>query len=253
MALPFPRPSTLPPGFTMSRCTPADVPDTEAFVGTECTYWWGPNPAMRAWNEERIRRRFVDPNTQQFKVVDDASGEIVAWSKWDPPPRMTGLREGFVVYNEAGEPIDANEQGGSEVHEGEGKDEGETSGASAKKYALGPPEGSNAVLFREFFDSIVGMEKKYNTKDKLVLTHLCARPTYHSRGIGAALLDSVLQLADKEGLPAYLESTRFATTLYKRHGFEVVDKLEFDRTEAGLEGTAILNIMIREPRVAGGN
>ncbi len=60
---------------------------------------------MRSWQEERLRRRFGDPSTQQFKVVDEANGTIAAWAKWDPPPQMVGLREGFVVYDEVGRPM----------------------------------------------------------------------------------------------------------------------------------------------------
>ncbi|KAI0406863.1 hypothetical protein F4802DRAFT_605993 [Xylaria palmicola] len=260
MALPFSRPATLPAGFTMSRCTPADVqgmteqydPVMDAFANSEHTYWWGPTPVMWAWHEERIRRRFTDPSTQQFKVVDDADGTIVAWAKWDPPPEMTGLAAGFVEYDATGQPVRPRERGSLGADGEDGTERG-TSGKgqavgklSAKSYALGPPEGSDVALFQEFFDGIVGMEKRYQTNKKLVLTHLCTRHSYHGRGIGAALLRSVLEPADREGLSAYLEATQIGVPLYQRFGFHIVDKLEFDRTSAGFDTPATLQYVINE-------
>ncbi|KAI0544476.1 hypothetical protein F4679DRAFT_564708 [Xylaria curta] len=235
MALPFPRPSTLPPGFTMSRCTPADVQGMtevymDAFSDKEYTYWWGPILAMWKWQEERIRRRFADASTQQFKVVDEANGTIVAWAKWDPPSHMVGLREGFTIYDEPDK---------KEMKKGDGEIEA---------HALGPPEGSNVALFKTFFDGVAGAEKKFQASEKLVLTHLCTRHNYHGRGIGSALLRPVLDLADKEGLWAYLEATRMAVPAYERLGYKIVDKLEFDRTEAGFDTPSALHIMLREPQ-----
>ncbi|KAK5633402.1 hypothetical protein RRF57_009116 [Xylaria bambusicola] len=176
---------------------------------------------MRLWQEERITRRFQDANTQQFKIADDANGAIVAWAKWDPPSKMVGLREGFTIYDEAGQP------------QGRGRDgeRGET---------LGPPAGSNIALFHEFFGGVASMEEKHRASEKLVLTHLCTRHSHHGRGLGSALLASVLELADKEGLSAYLEATRAGASLYQRLGFEVVDKLEFDRSETGFDTPAVL-------------
>ncbi|KAI8945787.1 hypothetical protein F4801DRAFT_567068 [Xylaria longipes] len=211
----------------------------DAFSNPEYTYWWGPVPAMWSWQEERIRRRFADPATQQFKVVDDATGTIVAWAKWDPPSRMAGLREGFTVYDESGEPANASAE--NENGEEKGKAHEKT---SAKSYALGPPQGSNVTLFQAFFDSLMDAEKKFEASEKLVLTHLCTRHSYHGGGIGSALLRSVLDLADREGLWAYLEATRLATPAYQRLGYKIVDKLEFDRTEAGFNTPAILQIML---------
>lgn len=48
-------------------------------------------------------------------------------------------------------------------------------------------------------------------------------PTYQSQGIGSLLLQPILNQADKEGLPCYLEtSTEGGVRFYKRLGFEVV-------------------------------
>ncbi|GAP86277.1 putative gnat family protein [Rosellinia necatrix] len=221
----------------------------DAFSESDYTYWWGPAPAMWLWQEERIRRRFADPNTQQFKVVNDADSTIVAWAKWDPPPRMTGLTEGFLVYDNAGQPISAETRNTANTSNKDGEGVGGAAGqTSAKSYAQGPPEGSNIPLFNEFYDGLLAMEKKYQASEKLVLTHLCTRHTYQGRGLGSALLRSVLDLADREGLSAYLEASHAGAPLYQKLDFQVVDTLEFDRSETGIATPATLHVMVRKPR-----
>ncbi|KAI1258595.1 acyl-CoA N-acyltransferase [Xylariaceae sp. FL1019] len=250
MSLPFARPEGLRPGFSMSRCRPDDAPGMtdvymSAFKDTEHTYWWAPLPAMRQWNEERIRRRFADPSAQQFKVTDDQTGRVVAWAKWDlPRGRMMAMREGFEVYGEDGEPVRVSE---SNEHTKDGR--GESGQASDKSYAQGPPDGCDVELFNEFFDGLVKLEKTWAASEKLVLTHLCTHADFHGRGIGSALLQSVLELADADGLSTYLESLRLATRLYERHDFVPVDRIEFARDGTGETETASIDIMLREPRV----
>jgi ribosomal protein S18 acetylase RimI-like enzyme len=54
------------------------------------------------------------------------------------------------------------------------------------------------------------------------LEWLGVAPTARSRGAGAALMRPVLELCDRERMPAYLEATNpKARPLYERHGFEV--------------------------------
>jgi GNAT superfamily N-acetyltransferase len=51
-------------------------------------------------------------------------------------------------------------------------------------------------------------------------------PERQGRGIGSALLRSVLDRADREGSPAYLEATsRLNRALYERHGFVTIGEL----------------------------
>ena len=58
------------------------------------------------------------------------------------------------------------------------------------------------------------------------LAYLGTRPSRQGQGYGARLLREVLDLADRDGTPAYLESSnRRNQTLYLRHGFEVVEEL----------------------------
>jgi ribosomal protein S18 acetylase RimI-like enzyme len=51
-------------------------------------------------------------------------------------------------------------------------------------------------------------------------------PAHQGQGLGAQLLQEVLVDADRAGLPAYLESSNPRNlTLYRRHGFEVVEEM----------------------------
>lgn len=74
------------------------------------------------------------------------------------------------------------------------------------------------------------------------LSLLGVDPPHQRRGWGAALLEPVLEACDREGVPAYLESSNAANvSLYERHGFRVLATLSVD-------GTPPIRPMLREPR-----
>ncbi|MCR9094988.1 MAG: GNAT family N-acetyltransferase [bacterium] len=59
------------------------------------------------------------------------------------------------------------------------------------------------------------------------LAALGTDPPHQGKGIGSALIEPVLARADREGLPAYLESSKEANVpFYRKHGFEVVEELQ---------------------------
>ncbi len=52
-------------------------------------------------------------------------------------------------------------------------------------------------------------------------------PPHQGKGYGSALLAHALQRRDRDGLPAYLESSNPSNVpLYERHGFKVIGKSE---------------------------
>ena len=62
-------------------------------------------------------------------------------------------------------------------------------------------------------------------------------------GIGRSLVEPVLQRADRDGVPAYLESSKERNiAFYARHGFEVTGQIHTPR------GGPTLWLMWREPR-----
>ncbi len=85
------------------------------------------------------------------------------------------------------------------------------------------------------------------------LSLLCTSPKYFRRGAAKALLVPMLEIADREGLRAYLEATPAGRPVYEKLGFREVDALRFELPEATGDdhgGIAVLSVMIREPRTA---
>ncbi|KAI1105157.1 hypothetical protein F4804DRAFT_148332 [Jackrogersella minutella] len=203
----------------------------------EFTYWGSPSAdAMRTWHSDRIRGRFADPGTHQFKVADAATGKIVGFAKWDPPVGFRGLGDGFLLYDEEGR--------SRRLRDGEADER-----PKKKKKLLKAPEGADEGIYEEFFGGIVSMGEKWNSSEKLVLSSICMDASYRGRGIAAALIEGVLAKADAEGVTAYLEALPLAVPLYRRLGFVEVDQLEYDLARVGMEGKAVLTIMVREPKL----
>ena len=74
------------------------------------------------------------------------------------------------------------------------------------------------------------------------LPMIAADPVYTGRGLGAALMAHAVRRCDKEGIPAYLESSNPRNiSLYQRHGFEVIGEIQ-----AG--SSPPMFPMIREPQ-----
>ena len=64
------------------------------------------------------------------------------------------------------------------------------------------------------------------------------------KGLGASLLERVLDTCDREGIVAHLESSNGRNvSLYERHGFDVMEEIEF-------APGVIVRPMTREPRSA---
>jgi ribosomal protein S18 acetylase RimI-like enzyme len=75
--------------------------------------------------------------------------------------------------------------------------------------------------------SLFNIIEKYHKQDMQrphwYLANLGVAPAYQGQGIGASLLQPVLQRADRERLPCYLEtSTNSAVRFYQRQGFEIL-------------------------------
>ncbi|ETS82603.1 hypothetical protein PFICI_04479 [Pestalotiopsis fici W106-1] len=243
MALPFPVPASLAPGFVLSRCTPADVPQmvtaySAAFLQTNFTYWWPVDlEVMRRWTEARFRLRFRNPSDQHFKVADVATGQIVAWARWTVPVEMKGLAVGFRTFDD--------DDDNNFLDNNNGSVQGVT---PEQQWMQNPPAGSDEELYHEFFAGIKAMSKKWESHTKLALQLLCTDPAYHRRGLAAALLDCVLEVADRQGITTYVEALENAVPVYQRYGFKTVDTLGYDLTRTGREETVSIEIMLREPR-----
>lgn len=56
-----------------------------------------------------------------------------------------------------------------------------------------------------------------------------------------------LAKADELKLPAYLEASKAGKPLYLKHGFEEIDRLEYDLTKWGGEGVDVVVNMLKSP------
>ena len=78
------------------------------------------------------------------------------------------------------------------------------------------------------FDVLAVMEEKHPLDPHYYLFLLGTRPEWQSRGVGSTLMKVVLDRADREATPAYLEaSSERNKRLYLRHGFTVTEEVRF--------------------------
>lgn len=66
-----------------------------------------------------------------------------------------------------------------------------------------------------------------------MLNLLAVHPDCQRRGIGGALLKHGLEEAKKLGMPVWLEASPEGISLYKAHGFEIVEPVAWTLAEHG--------------------
>ncbi len=87
------------------------------------------------------------------------------------------------------------------------------------------------------------IEKVHPTEPHWYLAVLGTDPSRQGRGVGSALLAPVLDECDRDGIGAYLESSKESNiAFYARHGFEVTEEIR-------LPGGPPVWGMWRDPRV----
>jgi GNAT superfamily N-acetyltransferase len=75
--------------------------------------------------------------------------------------------------------------------------------------------------------TITAMERVHPREPHWYLAVLGTEPAAQGKGVGSALLAPVLQRCDREGVPAYLESSKESNIpFYSRHGFEVSGRVD---------------------------
>jgi hypothetical protein len=91
--------------------------------------------------------------------------------------------------------------------------------------------------------AIAEVEKLRPTEPHWYLAALGTEPAWQGKGVGSALLAPVLQRCDREGVPAYLESSKESNlAFYARHGWEVTSTIDMPG------GGPRVWLMWREPR-----
>ena len=86
------------------------------------------------------------------------------------------------------------------------------------------------------------MERLHPHEPHFYLSTLGVSPEAQGQGLGSRLLAPMLERCDREGVPAYLESSKERNiAFYARHGFRVTEEMRFPRGPR-------LWLMWREPR-----
>jgi ribosomal protein S18 acetylase RimI-like enzyme len=90
---------------------------------------------------------------------------------------------------------------------------------------------------------LAGMEAAHPPGNHYYLAVLGVEKASQGRGVASALLTPVLERCDRDGIGAYLESSKYANiAFYNRHGFEVTRELQLPG------GAPPIWLMWREPR-----
>ncbi|MHB1137767.1 MAG: GNAT family N-acetyltransferase [Microthrixaceae bacterium] len=74
--------------------------------------------------------------------------------------------------------------------------------------------------------ALPAMERGHPTEPHWYLEILAARSDLRGRGVGSALIAPMIERCDADGLPAYLESSKYENlAFYHRFGFEVTEEV----------------------------
>lgn len=95
--------------------------------------------------------------------------------------------------------------------------------------AMGAIIGANMPADRmEDGGALVEQMNRFHPKEPhWYLPLIGADPVHQGKGYGSALIAHALRRCDREGLPAYLESSNRANLpLYERHGFRVIGEIQ---------------------------
>lgn len=154
---------------------------------------------------------------------------VARWLFPDDSRRMHQLERGFglfteVLYLPGGECLTTERVAGGALWLPPGSWQ---AGLMAQLRVLG---GLAPVLRRDlprFLRYSRLLESKHPREDHYYLPFMGVEPDSQGQGIGSALLRPVLERCDMDRVPAYLEASSARNRdLYKRHGFEVFERLE---------------------------
>jgi GNAT superfamily N-acetyltransferase len=87
------------------------------------------------------------------------------------------------------------------------------------------------------------IEKVHPEEEHYYLEALGTRQDMQSKGVGSAVMRHMLDRCDREGMPAYLESSNLRNVpFYARHGFKATGEIEVGK------GAPTVTAMWRDPR-----
>ena len=99
----------------------------------------------------------------------------------------------------------------------------------SEEIAQAAPQSATSDLgFPPEFSELISQSAAYcPSEPHWYLGLIAVDPAYRGRGLGTKLMEHCLSFVDRDGLPAYLESTNSAnTSLYRRFGFEQLAEVQ---------------------------
>ena len=169
-----------------------------------------------------MQRESRYPDVHIFCAVDTTNqNKLIAFAKWVVIDSQT---------TNAGKERDAPNQNLSTAGEGTAS-MNQTSPAVPSPPSSPPPvppSDTNGALFNHFITAVTPLRSRHWTQKTLVLDDLCVLPSQQWRGAGKLLLQTLIDFADEQNLPCYIESTPVAYDMYLHQGFREVDTLSID-------------------------
>lgn len=182
----------------------------------------------------------ADPRSQWMKMVDTATGKIVAGALWK-----------FYESNQYRAPME--ESSAAWLPEGELRDLCDSMYAQNRSWK---PRIMPVAHGRQYFEITIRTKRD---ADPLDLINLFTHPEFRSQGLGGRLVEWGIQEADRRGYEAYVEGTFLGRKVYERYGFVVmhIAEMRFENQSPGEEWVRLVKELKENPiaimwRSAGG-
>jgi GNAT superfamily N-acetyltransferase len=197
-----------PTSFELAPATRADIPRLAHIHVVACL----PDNAFSLYFDtaeefekrvtEMLEGQVGEVTWQHIKAVDKATGQIAAWASWNTPSD-------------------------AEIRDRDEKAEAKKSN-SAKDPAKGGFDFPLGLPMYVQEDTDRWLERWTRGQRHILCKALFTEPSFQRRGMGNALVAYGNQLADKAGLPIFLQGSPFGFPIYTKHGFETVQYLDVD-------------------------
>lgn len=185
------RPATI----GVRKATTADAPAiidamARAFDDDPVMNWFAAQDEKRAWRIRNMMALSLEKMTLPFGEVYTTEDGILGAAQWTPPGRWRlPLRQQLMM-----------------------------SPAMLRTVTL--------RRLRTVMAGVAATEKKHPHEPHFYLLALGVDPDHQGRGVGSALMQPILERCDREGTPAYLESSKERNVpLYERNGFRVTEEM----------------------------
>jgi GNAT superfamily N-acetyltransferase len=180
-----------------------------------------PNPVPSdeyvAHSSQRRRKTILEnPHARFMKVVDAASGKMIACGHWDIYPAER-----------------TQDQVDKLTHRSP------------------PPADANADAWNDFFGYMSEQRNSVLGNRPIALLHtLVTHLDHRRRGAGGMLMERFVADIDAEQLEGYVEASQAGRPLYAKFGFEPVFEKEFPLEKYGGSGIDWNTVMVRRPRLS---